>query len=212
MPHASQPNPMIARRQSARHARRILIGLIAAAPLPIGCGGPPSGHPAIGQTVGSLPIVSIREPSKNPPTLAGKVTLLNFWGTWCPPCRRELPGMARIAGRLADEPGFQLIAISCGAGGPDEIDEIRDTTKAFLAEQRLTLDPWADPDGMTRMIFSEQFGFSAYPTTYLIGPDRRIRAVWTGFRGRDEAEMAAAVVEALKTLPGSAAPAAAVAR
>jgi peroxiredoxin len=89
---------------------------------------------------------------------------------------------------------------------------IRDTTKAFLAEQRLTLDPWADPDGMTRMIFSEQFGFSAYPTTYLIGPDRRIRAVWTGFRGRDEAEMAAAVVEALKTLPGSAAPAAAVAR
>jgi len=202
---------MIVRRQPATHVGLLLAGLAAWTTI-AGCGGQPGGHPAIGRTVGSLPIVSIRDPASPPPTLAGKVTLLNFWGTWCPPCRRELPGMARIAGRLADEPGFQLIAISCGAGGPDEIEEIRDTTKAFLAEQRLAIDAWADPDGMTRMLFSEAFGFSAYPTTYLIGPDARIRAVWTGFRGRDEADMAAAVVEALKTLPGSAAPAAGAVR
>jgi peroxiredoxin len=54
---------------------------------------------------------------------------------------------------------------------------------------------------MARTIFSSSFGFGAYPTTYLIGPDATVRAVWTGYRSRDEADMAAAVVALLKTVP-----------
>jgi len=196
MPHASQPNPMIARRQSARHARRILIGLIAAATLPIGCGGPPSGHPAIGQTVGSLPIVSIREPSKNPPTLAGKVTLLNFWGTWCPPCRKELPGLVRIAQRLAGEPRFQFIAISCGSGG-DDADLARETT-SFLAARQLPIAAWGFSEAVVATHLSLAYGLEAFPTTSLIGPDARVRRVWTGYRSSDEADIAAAILVLLK--------------
>ena len=172
-----------------------------------GCGGVDTNHPAIGRTVGNLPLVALADPERPAPAFAGKVTLLNFWGTWCPPCRRELPGLARLAARLADDPRFQLVAVSCGGGGPDDLAEITAITAEFLASQRLALDAWADPDGMARTILAASFGFSAYPTTYLVGPDATVRAVWTGYRSRDEADMAAAVVSLLKEVPARAPPA-----
>lgn len=172
-----------------------------------GCGGPDAGHPAIGRTVGNLPLVALADPGRPAPAFTGKVTLLNFWGTWCPPCRRELPGLARLATRLTDDPRFQLVAVSCGGSGPDDLAEITATTAEFLASQRIALDAWADPDGITRTILAASFGFGAYPTTYLIGPDATVRAVWTGYRSRDEADMAAAVVSLLKEVPARAPPA-----
>ncbi len=171
-----------------------------------GCGGPDTSHPAIGRTVGNLPLVALAEPGRPAPAFTGKVTLLNFWGTWCPPCRRELPGLARLATRLTDDPRFQLVAVSCGGAGPDDLAEITATTAEFLASQRLALDAWADPDGLARTILAASFGFGAYPTTYLIGPDATVRAVWTGYRARDEADMAAAVVSVLKEVPARAPP------
>jgi thiol-disulfide isomerase/thioredoxin len=185
---------------------RIAFSLVLACLLCAGCSGDSHSHPAIGRVVGRLPLVAIADPSRPPPTFTGRVTLLNFWGTWCGPCRRELPGMARIAGRLADEPAFQLVAVSCGSGGPDEITEITDNTRAYLSGQKLAIDAWADPSGMARLIASESFGFSAYPTTYLIGTDARVQTVWVGYRSRDEADMARAIVAALKTVPDATAP------
>ena len=133
------------------------------------------------------------------------MTLLNFFGTWCMPCRRELPGLARLAERLRPEPAFQLVAISCGTGGPDDPDKLAAITAEFLAEQRLSIDAWADPAGRTRLLFHSAYAFDSVPSTYLIGPDGRIRAAWSGYRQRDEADMARAIVETLKELPATAA-------
>lgn len=155
-------------------------------------------HPAVGLAVGDLPIVSLADPDRPPPQFTGRVTVLNFWGTWCPPCRRELPGLARLATRLAEEPGFQLVAVSCGAGGPDDPEKQAAITAEFLAEERLLIDMWGDPDGRVRLIFAERFGFTAFPTTYLVGVDGRVRAVWVGYRRSDEAEIARAVLAALR--------------
>lgn len=174
------------------------LSIIALAMSAGGCGTGPVSHPAVGLRVASLPIVPLAAAETGPPHLAGRVTLVNFWGTWCPPCRQELPGLARLAGRLADEPRFQLIAISCGSGGADDLDDLRADTLRFLAARSLTLEPWADPDGAARLLFQASFGLEAFPTTYLIGPDARIRRVWVGFRERDEADIAQAVVAALK--------------
>lgn len=171
----------------------LLVALAAA----VGCDARRT-HPAVGRTVESLPVASVSDPAAPPPDLAGRVTLLNFWGTWCPPCRRELPGLGRIAARLAADDRFQLVAVSCGSGGPDDLDEISADTKRFLDRERIAIEPWCDPRGLVRMLFSEAYGFEVFPTTYLIGTDGRIRRVWAGYRNRDEAEIAAALVEALK--------------
>ena len=181
-------------------AALLLVAVVAWLPFVAGCGSTTSAHPAVGRTVGNLNLVSLADPDRQPPTFVGHVTLLNFWGTWCPPCRRELPGLVRLADRLRSEPVFQLVAVSCA---PEDIPTLTESTNAFLKEavspaQRSAIEPWADPDGRTQMIFSASFGFDAFPTTYLIGPDAKVRQVWVGYQSRDEADIARAIVAALK--------------
>lgn len=181
--------------------RVCLLLMTLSAALLAGCAPSTGRHPAIGRGVGRVPLVSLRDPQRPAPTFIDRVTLLNFWGTWCPPCRRELPGLARLATSLADDDRFQLVAISCGSGGPDDLDEIGADTRRFLDREKLSIDAWADPRGLVRMAFAEGYGFTAFPTTYLIGPDGRVRRVWSGYRSRDEAEIAAAIVETLRECP-----------
>lgn len=189
------------RDRAFRGGRRRPILWAALAVVIVGCSRPDLHHPAIGKGVGPLPITALADAERPAPSLVGRVTLLNFWGTWCPPCRRELPGLARLAARLEGDPRFQLVAVSCGPGGPDDRDEIAADTGRFLERSGVSLDAWCDPSGMTRTIFASAYGFDAFPTTYLVGHDGRILRVWTGYAGKDEAEMAAAIVEALKGCP-----------
>ncbi|MFM7245698.1 MAG: TlpA family protein disulfide reductase [Planctomycetaceae bacterium] len=171
----------------------VLVGAVA---LSTGCSGPRPAHPAEGRAMGDLPIVSLDDPAMPVPTLAGKVTLLNIWGTWCPPCRRELPGLARIAGRLASEPRFQLIAISIGSGGDDA--NLAAETTSFLKARQMPIAAWGFGEAVAGTHFSLAYGIEGVPMTFLIGPDRRIRRVWSGYRSSDEADMAAAIVALLK--------------
>ncbi|MDO7689048.1 MAG: TlpA family protein disulfide reductase [Pirellulales bacterium] len=153
----------------------------------------------VGKSVPKISLVSL-DTGDETLTLSEKITLLNFWGTWCPPCRQELPGLARLASRLADDPRFQLIAVSCGGGKRDDLDQLRSETEAFLASTRIALSPWADPTGATRLRFTEAFGFRAYPTSYLIGPDQKILAIWTGYSPSVETQIAQSVARSLKQL------------
>lgn len=146
--------------------------------------------------MGSLPIVSLDDATIPVPSLTGKVTLLNFWGTWCPPCRKELPGLVRISQRLNEERRFQLIAVSCGSGG-DDANLARETT-SFLSARQLPIAAWGFSEAVIATHFSLAYGLEAFPTTYLIGPDARVRRVWTGYRSSDEADIAAAILVLLK--------------
>src|SRR5579863_3140962 len=60
--------------------------------------------------------------------LAGKVVLVNFWATWCPPCRKEMPDLDAIYGELSDK-GLVILAIS---------DEERGKVAAFVAEHKVS--------------------------------------------------------------------------
>jgi cytochrome c biogenesis protein CcmG/thiol:disulfide interchange protein DsbE len=171
-----------------------------------GCAPPRRDHPAVGRALGRLPIVSLADPAIAPPELRGGVTLLNFWGTWCPPCRRELPGLVRLAGSLRDQPAFQLVAVSCGPDGDGDPGELGRETARFLDSQQLEIDAWAFADPLQAGLFASASGLDAFPTTYLIGPDGIVRRVWRGYRSSDEADIAAAVVALLKTVPAAAAP------
>lgn len=164
--------------------------------LTTGCDAPRPAHPAEGRAMGELPIVSLDDPAIPVPTLAGRVTLLNVWGTWCPPCRRELPGLVRLAGRLADEPRFQLIAVSVGSGGDDA--GLAAETTSFLRSRQMPIAAWGFAEAVAATHFSLAYGIEGVPITYLIGPDRRIRRVWSGYRSSDEADMATAILALLK--------------
>ncbi len=184
------------------YLHRQLLPLVFASFAIIGCsvGQNQETRQHVGKSVPKLSLVSL-ETGDETLTLSGKITLLNFWGTWCPPCRQELPGLARLASRLADESRFQLIAVSCGGGGRDDLDQLQSETEAFLKSTRITLSAWADPTGDTRLRFTKAFGFRAYPTTYLIGPDKKILAIWTGYSPSVETQIAQSVSRSLKQLP-----------
>jgi len=165
-----------------------------------GCGTSPV-HPAVGIALGPLPIAPIADLAAAPPALTGRVTLLNFWGTWCPPCRRELPGLARLAEGLAADRRFQLVAVSCSGGGFTDPADLAAETGEFLLGQNLPIAAFVLSDPLTADMLATSLGLRSLPATYLVGPDATVREVWIGYRPRDEAEMAAAIVRLLKEVP-----------
>lgn len=180
--------------------------LVVAAMFCMGCTGRSTLHPAVGRPMSPVPIVSTSDPARPGPGFAGKVTLLNVWATWCPPCRLELPGLARLASRLATDRRFQLIAVACDQLEPAELGP---SVTRFLDDRRIELDAWVDPGGAAQAILAERHGFASLPTSYLIGADGRVLRVWVGYRSGDEADMARTILAALKELPPTEAPPAA---
>ena len=125
-----------------------------------------------------------------PKTLAdyrGKVVLLNFWATWCPPCQREMPSLERLRTRMAGRP-LEIVAVS-SAEAPDDV-------KAFLAKMKLGFPILLDPDGSN----TRRWNVFALPTTFVLDADGRVRHVLTGPAEWDEGELLA-VVEALLAKP-----------
>ena len=69
----------------------------------------------------------------------GKVVLLNFWATWCPPCRAEEPSLRQLA-KVMDPKKFQLLAISVDEGGPRTVGlHLEPRTDLSLTTRELTL-------------------------------------------------------------------------
>ena len=104
----------------------------------------------------------------------------------------------RLADRLVSEPAFQLVAVSCGSGGDENLEDLARETRQFLAARQLAISAWSLSDPLAASLFASTYGLEAFPTTYLIGPDARVRRVWTGYRSSDEAEIAATIVTLLK--------------
>jgi cytochrome c biogenesis protein CcmG, thiol:disulfide interchange protein DsbE len=113
-------------------------------------------------------------------SLEGKVVLVNFWGTWCPPCRAELPEIAGLYHDLARESDFRLMAVSCGSGA-EEKEALRGETQAFLKAQDLDLPVYFDPGRVTRKAFDQVAGLQGYPTTFLLDRQGAVRGIWVGY-------------------------------
>ena len=95
--------------------------------------------------------------------LRGKVVLLNFWATWCPPCRVEMPGFQKIYDRKHDE-GFTILGVSTDAIGSSQV-------ASFLGEHGITY-PVALANGDIVGAFGN---VSTLPTSFLIDQQGRIR-------------------------------------
>ena len=110
--------------------------------------------------------------------LRGKVVLINFWATWCPPCRREMPSMERLHQKL-DSDHFKVLAIN----------QMEDGDHVFAYIGQLEVDPTFtilfDKDSK----ISNDYGVVGLPTTFLIDKQGMVRYRAIGGREFDHPEV-----------------------
>jgi cytochrome c biogenesis protein CcmG, thiol:disulfide interchange protein DsbE len=114
----------------------------------------------------------------------GRVVFLNFWATWCVPCREEMPSMERLYRRYRDR-GLTILAVSVDRGGPA-------TVAAFVKMLRLTYPIGLDP----KMEVAERYRVLALPSSFLIDREGNVTGSAVGPRDWDS-PAARAVVETL---------------
>ena len=98
----------------------------------------------------------------------GKTVFLNFWATWCPPCRAEMPEIQEIYEEYGENNSDVIIL---GIASPEVGQEgSAEDIAAFLSENNYTYPVVMDTDG----IMSYYYGISAYPTTFMIDKDGNV--------------------------------------
>ena len=103
----------------------------------------------------------------------GQPLIVNFWATWCPPCRAEMPSMQRAWTRIRDE-GVGLIAINVG--------EDAETIKAFIEQVPVDFPLPMDADSSV----TQSWPLKGLPTTFVVAPDGRLVYQATGEREWDD--------------------------
>jgi thiol-disulfide isomerase/thioredoxin len=113
----------------------------------------------------------------------GKVVLLNFWASWCPPCLREMPSLERLRVKMSGRP-LEIVALDSA--------ETAEDVNAYLSRMKLGFPILLDPDGSN----TRRWKVFALPTSFLLDAEGRVRYVLTGPTEWDEGE-ALQVIEAL---------------
>lgn len=102
---------------------------------------------------------------------AGKIVLVNFWATWCAPCRAEIPGLLEIY--QEKKAHFTIVGIAEAS----ELDEVR----SFVKEMKIDYPIALDPDGK----IAASYDILGYPTSYLLAPDGSLARRYVGFVPED---------------------------
>jgi len=105
-------------------------------------------------------------------SLRGKVVMLDFWASWCGPCRQSFPLYEQLRSELPAQ-DFTLLAIN--------LDEVSAGPAAFLEEHPVSYTSLADPEGDV----AKAFGLIGMPSAFLIDRDGIVRKRHTGFKPAD---------------------------
>jgi thiol-disulfide isomerase/thioredoxin len=106
----------------------------------------------------------------------GRYVILDFWATWCGPCRMAMPGLQRIHEKLAPS-GVAVIGVDCfERGGTDPVKMMRDG--GYTYQILLKGD-----------VIAQKYGASSIPTIYLVGPDGTILFAASGYSEENEQEI-----------------------
>ena len=101
--------------------------------------------------------------------LRGKAILLNFWATWCPPCRSEMPAMQQVYMDF-EQDGFVVLAVN------NLLQDRRESVEAFILDGNLTFPVLLDNLGFV----STKYQVNSMPTSFFIDPEGIIREVVIG--------------------------------
>ena len=126
------------------------------------------------QPTWELPLIANGEGTVTDSTYLGRVTYVDFWASWCGPCRLSLPALNRL-NKEFDAADFGVVAISVDYVDEDALDFL----KRYPVDYPVAIDKTGDS--------GRDFAVAGMPSGYLIGRDGLIRKVHVGFRKGDEA-------------------------
>lgn len=89
-------------------------------------------------------------------SLKGKVVLVNFWASWCPPCREEIPSMMKLNSFMAGKP-FKMVCVSVDEGGKKAVED-------YFRLSGYSVPTYLDPSGQA----AKSFGITGVPETFVI--------------------------------------------
>ncbi|MCR9293920.1 MAG: TlpA family protein disulfide reductase [bacterium] len=159
----------------------MLVGLLALAWI-----GRPPRSMMIGQTLPQLdlqPLLNAEEPVTNA-ALQGKLSVIHFWGTWCPPCQREFPEFAKLAAEFEQDSNVEIISVSCSGGPEMDLQKLMRETQEFLTDYPNPIPTYSDSTAMTRqqLAMLSPSGSFGYPTTLLVNREGTIVEALEGYR------------------------------
>ena len=114
----------------------------------------------------------------------GKVVYLDFWASWCLPCRQTFPFMNELQREL-DDRGLSIVAVS--------VDKTAEEARGFLAKYPAQFTTAVDTAGACPKAYELQ----GMPSSYLIDRNGTVRSVHVGFRAKDKAAIRAELLQAL---------------
>ena len=112
--------------------------------------------------------------------LEGKVVYLDFWASWCDPCRESFPWMAEMKEKYGAQ-GMEVVAVN--------LDKERALADTFLKTMQVNFVVAFDASGES----AEKYGLRGMPGSYLIGRDGNIQASHLGFNDKDKVKLEAAI-------------------
>lgn len=166
----------------ARAARRSLPATAAALLLAL------AAAPALAVQAGeTLPARWLDSAAGPQPLVAGgsRLTYVDFWASWCAPCRQSFPWMNEMHGRFAAS-GLRIVAVN--------VDARRTDAEQFLVRNPATFAIVYDREGA----FAKAVDVKTMPTSMLLDPQGKVLYVHRGFASRDREELEAAISGALK--------------
>jgi cytochrome c biogenesis protein CcmG, thiol:disulfide interchange protein DsbE len=130
-----------------------------------GTGGTAGGPPATGERLGSQPLLP-RTPAQfaaDLTALRGRVVVVNFWASWCRPCRDEMPALEQVSRAYADA-GKPVTVVGVDAS------DVRSAANAFLTEVGVTYPTVYDRDGLSGGV-ATSWSVTALPQTWFVARD-----------------------------------------
>ncbi len=133
-------------------------------------------------------LASFKLEGKPPEQLKGRVILLDFWASWCAPCKASFPAMEELNRKYAER-GLTIIAVS--------VDDNREKMERFLKSQKVSFSVVRDAN--QKLV--EAADVSTMPTSFLIDRSGKIRFLHSGFHAEETARLYAEEIEQLLKEP-----------